>query len=238
MIVRHSNGRLQLITQPDHARLAAAIMEHCAALAGHPRRATILEAIAEHDTGWAVEDASPRINPTTGAVLDFITAPTSVRQGVWPRCVALLGTDNAYAAALVAQHAATVYYRQRGNPEWKDFFRDMEQRRDALLRQCEAPLEQLLEDYTFVRLADIISLNFCTDATDLAQYGDWQVSRTPDGVAISPDIFGGATVAFEISARELIDEPRESDEALWDAIRSSPTVILRGSAHGRADAAS
>src|SRR6185503_11537715 len=195
MIVRHSNGRLQLITQPDHARLAATIMEHCAALSGHPRRATILEAIAEHDTGWAVEDASPRINPTTGAVLDFITAPTSVRQGVWPRCV-------------------------------------------ALLRQCEAPLEQLLEDYTFVRLADIISLNFCTDATDLAQYGDWQVSRTPDGVAISPDIFGGATVAFEISARELIDEPRESDEALWDAIRSSPTVILRGSAHGRADAAS
>jgi hypothetical protein len=112
VIVRLIGNRLQLITQPDHAHLARRIMQHCVALAARPRRGSILLAIAEHDNGWAEEDAAPIVHPTTGCVVDFINAPMSVRQTVWPRSVARLADDR-WAAALVAQHATAVYDRFR-----------------------------------------------------------------------------------------------------------------------------
>ena len=85
MIVRLVDDRVALITQPDHARLAGTIMQHCVPLASRPRRDTILHAIAEHDGGWIEEDAAPTINPTTGDVVDFVNAPLSVRHSVWTR---------------------------------------------------------------------------------------------------------------------------------------------------------
>ena len=75
MIVRSVHDRVQLITQPDHAYLARTIMEHCLPLASHPRRDAILHAIAEHDNGWAEEDAAPTVNPATGHVVDFVSVP-------------------------------------------------------------------------------------------------------------------------------------------------------------------
>jgi len=107
VIVRPGPGVLQLITQPDHAHLARRIMERSVPLAARPRRDQILHAIAEHDNGWAEEDAAPTVDPRTGSVVDFISAPLSVRHGVWPRAIARLTADP-WAAALVAQHAITV----------------------------------------------------------------------------------------------------------------------------------
>ena len=68
-------------------------MEHCVPLASRPRRDAILHAIAEHDNGWAEGDAAPSVNPATGQIFDFISAPIAVRQGVWPRGVARLAGD-------------------------------------------------------------------------------------------------------------------------------------------------
>jgi len=110
VIVRRVHDAIQLITQPDHAHLARTIMEHCVPLAARRRRDAILHAIAEHDNGWAEEDAAPTVNPTTGTVVDFVSAPLSVRHAVWPRGIARLA-DDPWAAALVAQHALTVYDR-------------------------------------------------------------------------------------------------------------------------------
>src|SRR5688572_20362072 len=100
MIVRPFSDSLLLITQPDHAHLAGAVMARATALAPHPRRASILLAVAEHDNGWAEPDAEPIIGPS-GDVADFIAAPIVVRQGVWPRAVVRLASEP-WAAALVA----------------------------------------------------------------------------------------------------------------------------------------
>ena len=234
MIVRTTAEHVLLITQPDHARLADEIMRHCVALRDHPRGDTIMHAIAQHDCGWAVEDAAPRVDPATGTVLDFIHAPDAVRQGVWPRCIGVLEDSDPYAAALVAQHALTVYDRLRSAAEWQEFFREIERLRDALLVRCGAPLEQLVSDYTFVRLGDLISLTFCTDHMELSQFGDWRVRRAGSDVIIDPDIFGGASVPAAITARELSQTTFPSDEALNDALRSAPERTLRGLVRGGA----
>jgi Protein of unknown function (DUF3891) len=114
VIVRTVHDGLELITQPDHAHLAGAIMKRCVPLAARPRRDAILLAIREHDNGWIEEDAAPAVNTETGSIFDFVSAPLSVRHAVWPRGVRRLASTP-WAAALVAQHAITVYDRFRSD---------------------------------------------------------------------------------------------------------------------------
>jgi Protein of unknown function (DUF3891) len=227
VIVRPAGDRIQLITQPDHARLARQIMEGCVPLAARARRDTILHAIAEHDNGWAEEDAAPRVNPATGQPFDFVTAPATVRQIVWPRGVARLGRAP-YAAALVAQHAITVYDRFRPEPEWVPFFAGMETARDQMLRASGLPPGDLLADYVFVRLADLISLTFCTGWTDEQRFGEWAVQRFGTRVVVTPEAFGGGEVPFEIRAREIDDRAFRSDAELREALTEARSTVLQG----------
>lgn len=231
MIVRTVPGGLQLITQPDHADLARDIMEHCVPLAARPRRDVILHAIAEHDNGWAEEDAAPTIDHATGNVADFVTAPVSVRHAVWPRAVARLA-DTPWAAGLIAQHALTIYDRLRPDAAWVSFFAGMEAARDDMLRASGLALDDLLEDYAFVRLADLISLTFCTGWDDEQRFGPWRVQRSATRVVVTPDVFGGALIPVAIEAREIHSRSFRSDAELRDALGEATTTMVRGEIAG------
>jgi hypothetical protein len=233
MIVRHDGDHSLLITQPDHAHLAGFVMAHCTALSDHPRRREILRAVTDHDAGWGPEDAAPRLNPDTREIADFIGSPAEVRQGVWPRTVAMLADGDPWAAALVAQHAITVYNRLHANPDWQPFFERMAELRDELVLEGDLTLEDLEADYVFVRLGDLISLMFCTRSDDLNQFAGWSVTRTDDRVFVDPDLFGGATIPIEISARVLPRQRFPSNEALRAALRDAETTTLRGVVSGR-----
>jgi len=233
VIVRYIDDRVLLITQPDHARLAAEVMSHCAALERHPRREQILNAIASHDDGWAVEDARPSIDPATGEVADFIRARTEVRQGVWPRAVAFLAQDDPWAAALVAQHALTVYTRLRANPDWHAFFAKMGVLRDALLKKTNLKPIELESDYVFLRLGDLISLAFCTGSNDLNQFGGYRVELFRERVIVDPDLFAGYEVPVQITATELSAKRFRSDAALQEALILATTANLIGSVSHR-----
>jgi uncharacterized protein DUF3891 len=227
VIVRAVGDRLQLITQPDHAYLARRVMAHCAPLAARARRSQILYAIAEHDNGWTEEDASARVDPATGRIFDFVTAPAGVRQRVWPRGVARLA-DDPWAAALVAQHAITVYDRFRSEEEWRPFFAGMEEARDRMLRVDGGSLEDLLADYVFVRLADLISLTFCTGWVDEQRFGEWAVQRFDSRVVVSPAAFDETEIPIEVAAKEIRNRPFRSDAELRDALREAKVIMLEG----------
>ena len=227
MIVRSSPDIIQLITQPDHAHLARRIMEHCVPLSSLPRRDRILHAIAEHDNGWAEEDAAPTVDPRTGSVVDFVSAPLGVRHGVWPRAIERLAAAP-WAAALVAQHAITVYDRFRPDPEWTSFFAAMETARDARLRASGMPLDDLQADYAFVRLADLISLTFCVGWTDEQRFGDWAVQLSGTRVVVTPDPFGGATIPIAIETRTIRRRTFRSDAELRDAFKDARAATLGG----------
>jgi hypothetical protein len=226
MIVRPAGNAVHLITQPDHAHLARTIMERCAALAGHARREAILHAINEHDNGWTEEDAAPIVNPATGQIADFIGVPIEVRHRVWPRGVGRLADP--WAAALVAHHAVTVYDRFRTDPQWTSFFAEMEAARDARLRESSRSLDQLLRDYPFVRLGDLVSLAFCTGSTGEQRFGPWTVKLTGSLVTVTPAAFGGAVIDFEIVAREIPHRSFASDLELRTALYHALARRLRG----------
>ena len=231
VIVRVLDDRIQLMTQPDHAHLARTIMERCVALAARPRRDEILLATGEHDNGWDVEDAAPSVDPTTGAVVDFVSASLRVRQTVWPRSVARLAGDP-WAAALVAHHALIAYNRFRPDAEWRAFFTGMEAARDAILRAGGMPLGELVDDYSFVRLGDLISLAFCTGHTDVQRFGDWTIQLSGTRVVVAPDPFGGAEMPIAITAREIGNHPLRSEAELRRALNAATSTTLRGTVTG------
>lgn len=227
MIVRSTGTEMELITQPDHARLARRVMERARELAGHPRREQILLAIGEHDNGWAELDAAPRVNPATGEIYDFIHAPPAARQAVWPRGVARLSADP-WAAALVAQHALTAYDRFRQDPAWTGFFDLMTRTRDELVARAKDGLEDLLADYVFVRLGDLISLAFCLGRDGEQTLGDYTIARTPDGVELAPWPFDSAPIPMDVESRVVPARRFSSDDDLRQALAAATPRVLRG----------
>ena len=228
MIVRPARSGCVLITQPDHAQLARRIMEHCVLLVDNPRRDAILRAVGDHDNGWAEADAEPIVDTATGGVVDFIRAPLDVRQGVWPRTIAGLA-DEPYAAALVANHAMSAYDRFRGDAAWAGFFSGMEASRAGMLSASGCSPEQLQSDYTLLRLGDLISLAFCTGSTSAQPFRDWTVQLVGQRVVVTPGIFGGAPVTFEVAAR-AVRPPFATDADLRLALGRSVTTPLNGRA--------
>lgn len=227
MIVRPAESGCVLITQPDHAQLARRIMEHCVALVENPRRDAILRAIGDHDNGWRELDAEPTVDPR-GGVVDFIHAPVSARQEVWPRAVAGLA-DDPWAAALVANHALFAYDRFRVDAAWAGFFTGLEKSRAALLRESGGSSEQLEADYAFLRLGDLISLAFCTGTVSPQTFRQWTVRLIGPRVVVTPGVFGGAPVTFEVRAR-AVRPPFDSDAELRAALGRSVTALLQGEA--------
>lgn len=234
MIIRTADSSLLLITQPDHAALAGRIMERWQAdgLSESPRRADILAAVAGHDNGWREVDASPVVDPASGKLLDFVTAPLATRQGVWPRGVERLGAQP-YTAALVAAHALHVYDRNRGHADWDPFFDEMRALRDRYLAASNVSLEDLGRDYTFVRIGDLISLTFCNGwQSPQADAFGYEIRFDGTRVTISPDPFDGAAIPIEVPARDLRNRTFTSDDAA-QAWQMAPVVTLTSVVSGR-----
>jgi hypothetical protein len=227
MIVRPAGDAALLITQPDHAALSRRIMDHWRPLADEPRRASILHAIGQHDNGWREPDRDPALD-REGHVADFVRAPAEIKQPVWPRAVARLASDP-WAAALVAQHAIAVYDRYRPDPAWAAFFAEMESVRDRLVEAAGLALDELLPDYVFVRLGDLISLTFCTGWTNEQPYDRWRVRLDDaDRVVVAPFEFDEPELAVEVEAVELRGAPFASAEAFRAALGAAPGVTLAG----------
>jgi hypothetical protein len=230
MIVRHTESSQLLITQPDHAALAGRIMRcwRAGGLQGSPRLREILVAIEEHDNGWREVDAAPIVCQTTGQILDFVNAPDVVRQGVWPRGVERLA-ETPYAAALVAQHALHIYQRYAMHPDWQPFFERMQELRGRHLRQvASAGLDELMRDYVFVRLGDLVSLAFCAEWNDAPAEGGYTVRNDGRHVVIAPDPFAGQTIPIEIIATVLPDRRFSSTSDVQTAMASAPKRVLTG----------
>ena len=230
-MIRRPQGDTQLlITQPDHAALAADIMRHWRrdGLAESPRRDAILLAVAEHDSGWRDVDAAPIVDEASGHIQDFVEIPDTLRRGVWPRSVDRLAWSP-YAAALVAHHAVYVLRRYRDAAEWKAFFADLEARRDGHLAAARVSFEDLLNEYRFVRAGDLASLAFCAGWTDEQNDGTgYAIRMAGERLVVSPDPFDGESLPIQVAARALPQRAFASAAAAADAYASAPVVTVSG----------
>ena len=223
-----------LITQPDHAILAAALMQRwqSGGLRESPRHDAIMLAIQAHDNGWQEVDAEPCLDPRTGEVLDFANVPEEVRHPLWTRGVARL-TGEPYAAALVAQHALHIHRRMRQQPGWRQFFVDMTAARDHHLAAARETIDTLQREYAFLRLADLASLTFCgVDTGGQAHEMGYDIAIEGSRLIVAPDPFDGAVFDVSIAGRELpASFPSVADaRAAWHAapLRTRSGVVAGG----------
>lgn len=238
MIVRSRAGSLELVTQQDHAGLAADLIEqwHDDDFAARPSRPIVLLATREHDNGWREPDAAPEVDPATRRPYDFITAPDAVKQPIWPRALARLAGVKPLAAALVAEHALTVYARHKDQPSWRQFFEKMTAERERLLCRSGVDREQqrqeFANDYRFVYLADVLSLVFCNGWTDPFEAAGYRFVLSGDTLRISPDPFAGATIPLTVRARLIANRPYESDADLRATLAEARQIMITGRAVG------
>jgi hypothetical protein len=241
MIIRRLASVQQLITQPAHAALAARIIGHWdrSRFPDSPRKASILRATEQHDSGWAGVDDSLILDETTGRLLDFMEVSDAVKRETAARGIEELASDP-YAAALVAQHRLHVYRRFLEHPEWNVFFAAMKSARDSYLRAAGAgSLGDLLRDYAFVRAGDLASLAFCNNWKETADDGCGYAMRLEGTtLLLSPDPFGGRTIEIEIEAREVDDRSFASAADARRTFATARTVAVKGVVGGANAAAS
>jgi len=233
MIIRCDGESLLFITQPDHARLAADLLDQWAGFGSHPRRDALRLAAREHDNGWRELDEAIVFDGATGRAFDFIDAPDPVKQSVWPRGVDRLAVVSSYAAALVAQHAIAVYDSHRDEPAWTAFFDTMRQRRDNLRAEAERTPEELDGDYLYLSVVDLLSLTFCNGWRDSRERFAIRAQGDERGIVITPSPFERA-VPLRVRARRLTDRRYASAADLRAAFEDAPLEILEGEARGTA----
>jgi hypothetical protein len=235
VIIRAGGDELLLIQQIDHAALAERLIAawQPGDFNESPRRDEILFATRRHDDGWIDEDAAPLVDSETGGLLDYVHAPDDIRRGIWPRGVERLSAFP-YPAALVAQHALHLFDKYRTDPEWAAFFDRMERLRAANLGAAASRTEEeLRRDYFFVRMADLLSLQFCDDWREPQRFGEFESHWDGSRLTITPDPFGGATVSMTITARRL-PNIRFDARAAADAFADAPPLTISGIAAGAA----
>jgi hypothetical protein len=242
MIVRHEASHDVCITQPEHAALAGTLIEAWCAdgLPTRPTRAQVVMATRLHDIGWETEDAAPRIDAESGGPVDFVSAPLEIRQGIWPRAIAMLAERDPYVAALVAQHALTVYRRYQHDAAWRGFFAPIERLRDDLYAEAAAQSQtagngipvSFLQDYSLVGIGDLFSLVFCNGWTEPHLIEGYQAILRDNVLTITPDPFGGLAVAFEVTARRLPRRRYASDAELRAAWAEARPISVAGMAVG------
>jgi hypothetical protein len=178
----------------------------------------------------------------------FLDAPLAVRQGVWPRALDQLAPQDPYIAALVAQHALSVYRRFAPTPGWEEFFPGIERRRDDLLATQGIGFDTFLNDYAIVGMGDLWSLVFCNGWQEpysmegyraILHGGETlhdQTAGTVDGgwLEITPDPFDGRSIPLDVAAWRVPARRYASDADLRDTVARAPIVHITGVAGGNA----
>jgi hypothetical protein len=238
MIVRDEGDTFLLITQPNHAQLAEAIvaaMQTEAPLAG-PARRTILVATREHDNGWTEVDAFPTVDPATGRPSDFMSGPASVKHELWLRGIARAATLDEVAGALVAEHALTVYGYRRAEAAWAPFFSTIGSMRDALLRRTgllTGSGRSTFETwYRCVQLGDSFSLQFCNAWAEPSTTLGYRAEIRGTTLVITPDPFGGARVKLSVIGHRIPARRYQDDEQIRRAMAATTPEIIEGEARG------
>ena len=196
MIVTRDGSRWRLVTQADHARLAAEILAlwRRDGLPEHPRRETLLHAVREHDCGWWEADAAPRV--LDGRPMDFREVDPALRDEIWLRAWRRL-EGGAHAVLLLLEHAAALH--PEGGP--RAHLDELAGDRAALLEEAGLDEAEVASDYRWLAVADAVSLCVCGAWERLDRAG-YRCSTTSSGRALEPFPLAGATT-FRVPCRHV-----------------------------------
>lgn len=224
MIVAAFEDRLRLITQHDHAALAADLLRlwRSGGVADHRFREQILWAVREHDNGWREADSSPQVAPD-GTVYDYRSIPGPARREIWLRGCERYLESHPLESVLIIEHGRRLHRDQRGDPEWEEFFERLhELGAKAVEREPES--QSVVAAYPHLARCDGLSLALCEGAETRELAGGYSLHRVggPAGdgdvsYRLDPFPFAGAT-RFRVAGRWVDDREWASSTQLASAL--------------------
>lgn len=221
MIVRRHQNGFHVITQNDHAALAARTMTlwRDPALTEHRRRDRLLAAIRDHDNGWREADAAPRWDSRARRPHDFLSLESTDRIEIWSRGVARYAEQDPYKALLITEHARRIHSIEPPQDDaLKSFVESLSTRRGELLEEAQVDEPTLERDYRWLALGDFVSLVLCNGWQEpFEKYG---VRGHFENEELRLDPFGLAgTTTLTVPSRSLpLSTPCDSDLRLALAV--------------------
>lgn len=190
-----TGSSLRVITQNDHAHLAARILGLWTThgLPEHPRRQRLLTAAREHDNGWQEADSAPFHRESDGRPVDFLTISTDQRIEIWHRGALRHAEEAPEVAVLIVQHALQLHSRHFVDEEWQPALRAWADLRTELLEKAPVSREELAADYRWIDLVDALSLALCSGWHRTLELGPWKVHCAGDVLEVDPFPLAGAT---------------------------------------------
>jgi hypothetical protein len=204
VIVAEDAGAYRVVTQPDHAHLAAEVLSLWRAdgLADSPRRADVIFAAREHDNGWREADAAPRCDDQ-GRPVDFMAMPEQQRIEIWQRGTARFLSRRPYAALLIVRHARELHRDRRREAAWLPVLRQLDACERRLRRELQVGGRALAADYRLVSIADTLSLAVCAGwRGELALPGLRGFADGASTVRLVPLPLAGSTT-FRVACRRI-----------------------------------
>lgn len=168
MILQKHKRQTTAIRQEDHAAFAGFLLEHWLdhGFPHHPNRQEIIRATHQHDNGWSLFDAKPRLDAKTKLPVDFQRVTPEETVEIWNRGTEKFVETEPLVALLITHHAYTLHeHIHRRTGVWKDFFIGLAKRRGALRDLLGLQHHDIERLYSYLRMADLFSLQFCMNAT-------------------------------------------------------------------------
>ena len=222
MIVIPEEKSLLLITQGDHAHLAAELLSLCRfpELTAHARRRLLLEATREHDNGWRESDAAPSLDPTSASPYSYLTLPDAERRRVWTRACERFRDAEPYVALLITEHALALHRPLSGQGRWDDWLAEIETARNELLDEADCDLEALASDYALLRFADLCALACCGGSPSSFDYHGVAGMADDSTLYLDPLPLVGTT-SFRVACRRVPLQAYGSDTELGVALATA-----------------
>jgi hypothetical protein len=233
MLVSRRNGTLNLVTQPDHGRLAGALAEHWGndEFALPALREPLLYTAAYHDDGWKPLDEEPVWDPSEQRPAHFLEVPLPVVAAAYRQGVDAIYEASPIAGALESLHF-TGFYRARwgmddaphvDHPDVPGIVEFEEDRRARAIRESW-PTARARSDferdvwhaYEILQVLDLLSLCLCLVDLDSPSTSEVEVmART---------LF---SIAQQSSRRAILRAPRtrEGDRVDLVVTVTAPHVV-------------
>lgn len=211
-----------MVTQQDHAAFAAELLRlwRGDGLPLQPRRRALLAATREHDNGWRESDAAPLVDPASGRPRDFLTLPRGERHELWERGSARHVAADPEVALLVTEHALQLLAEPAPDAERAALLARLAERRDDLLAGTGVAAAELAELYSWLRLADTLSLLVLARWDAPAEHARGRAWQAGDTLHLVPFPLAGATT-FAVACRHVPDRRYGGDADLAVALASA-----------------
>jgi hypothetical protein len=247
MIVRESSSCWLLISQVEHARIAAEIAANWrlpAALEG--LRPQFLSAVEHHDDGWREWEQAPTIDDD-GDPRDFMEMPMPIATAIWTASIDVAARSSPWSGLWISRHfcyLAELTLEHRDDPGDRSAAQEFLKEQFAAQRRWRAEVDA--RDVTEIEVAGLHALQFfdrvslwlcCAERTAEQMFPDpaggtthW-TPESAESIRVSGDNFTADALSLSVRAVAIERRPYADDAELREGIAGGQHTTIPWSLH-------